>query len=81
MFSFFSEGNRNFLIDYLLPKIHLPSPVIILDCVSCVTELQNKGMSFILLKGQPPNQNFHSREAIDAPEIHHGFLVRVCAHI
>lgn len=55
MFSFFSEGNRNFLIDYLLPKIHLPSPVIILDCMSCVTELQNKEMSFILLKGQPPN--------------------------
>ena len=31
MFSFFSKGNRNFLIDYLLPKIQLPTLVIILD--------------------------------------------------
>jgi hypothetical protein len=31
MFFFFSKGNWNFLIDYLLPKIHLPSPVIILN--------------------------------------------------
>lgn len=81
MFSFFSKGNRNFLMDYLLPKIHLPSPVIILDRVSCVTELQNKGAFFIALRGQPPNQNFHSHEAIDTAEIHHSFLVRVCAHI
>lgn len=57
MFSFFSKGNWNFLIDYLLPKIHLPS-VIILDWVSCVSKLQNKGLSFILLKGQTLRPKF-----------------------
>lgn len=46
MFSSFSRGNRNFLIDYLLPEIHLPSPVIILDWVSGVIEPQNKYPSF-----------------------------------
>lgn len=48
----FSKGNWNFLIDYSLPKIHLPS-AIMSDRASCVSELQNKGLSFVLLKGQP----------------------------
>ena len=58
MFSFFSKGNRNFLIDYLLPKIHLPTPVITLDWVNYVRKLQNKGLSVILLKGQPSQPKF-----------------------
>lgn len=56
----FSKGIWNFFIDYLLPKIHLPS-AIILDWASCVRELQNKGLSFILLKGQPSQPKFSFR--------------------
>lgn len=58
MFSFFSKGNRNFLIDYLLPKFHLPTPVITLDWVNYVRKLQNKGLSVTLLKGQPSQPKF-----------------------
>lgn len=57
VFSFCSKGNWNFLIDYLLPKIHLPS-VTILDWVSCMSDLQNKGLSVILLKRQPSQLKF-----------------------
>lgn len=74
MFSFFSKGNWNFLIDYSLPKIRLP-PAIMLDRARCVSELQNKGPSFVLLKGQPSQPKFSfigsHRHHRDSPWLSH----------
>ena len=80
MFFFFSKGNWSFLIDYLLPKIQLPS-AIILNWVVVGMNFKIKGCPLFYWKGNHHNPNSHSHEAIDTTEIHLRFLIGLYARL